>query len=158
MPAKPTCYVANPYGFAEGTKYWYDEVLLPRLSRFITVLDPWSVDVSGILAASDDERPELWVRLGLHHYATIDTKAKLVIAILDQEPPDNGTVCEVVWAAAHGIPVIAYRNDLRTAGENGMSYNLMIAAAIRLSGGFTVSSLEELEQKLPDFISNLIEA
>lgn len=153
---RPSCYVANPYGFAEGTKHWYDTVLLPMLSNYVEVLDPWSVDVSAILEASPEDRPHKWLDLGDYHYRTIKHQSQLLIALLDQEPPDNGTVCEVVWAAAHGIPVIGYRNDLRTSGEEGLPFNLMVGAAIRISGGIRVSSIAELEAQLPNFLRDIV--
>jgi nucleoside 2-deoxyribosyltransferase len=141
-------YIASPYGFAEGTRYWYREVFLPLVSTYVEVLDPWSVPLDHILSAAPEDRAELWIAHGQRHYDTIAEKAKLLIALLDQEPPDNGTVCEVAWAAAHQVPVIAYRNDLRAAGEEGLPYNLMISAAVRRSGGATVLSLIELEAEL----------
>ncbi len=145
---KPNCYVASPYGFAESTKTFYEGTLLPMLRRHVNVLDPWSVDVGHILSAPTEDRPRLWFDLGDHHYETIKTQAKLLIACLDQEPPDNGTVAEVVCAAENDIPVIGYRNDLRTAGEEGLSFNLMIGAAIRASGGVFAASLQALEDEL----------
>jgi Nucleoside 2-deoxyribosyltransferase len=135
---KPPCYVASPYGFAESTRAFYYEKLLPLVGKYVTVLDPWAVDAG----------QKSWLDLGEHHLDTIANEARLVIACLDQEPPDNGTVVEVAWAAAHGIPVIGYRGDFRTTGEEGLPYNLMIGAAIRRSGGVAVSNLTELEQEL----------
>jgi nucleoside 2-deoxyribosyltransferase len=143
---KPNCYVASPYGFAESTREWYNTRLLPILDKYVTILDPWTVDVSNILDAPADKKADRWTDLGEYHYDTIALHAKLMVACLDQEPPDNGTVCEVAWAAAHKIPVIGYRGDLRTTGEENMPYNLMIAAAIRRSGGVAVKDMHELEK------------
>jgi len=145
---KEEWYIANPCGFAESTKLWYESELLPMAGKYVNVLDPWSVDVSHIVDAPIEERPALWLDLGDHHYDTIKNRAKGVIAILDQEPPDGGTVAEAVWAAANGIQVIGYRNDFRSAGEQGLPYNLMIGAAIRRSGGIAVTNLVELEAEL----------
>lgn len=152
---KPNCYVASPYGFAESTKDWYYKIFLPLLEKHVTVLDPWSADVDAILNASPSERPALWTKLGERHFDTIAKEAKLVVAGLDQEPPDNGTVCEVAWAAAHGIPVIGYRGDLRTSGEDGMPYNLMIAAAIKQSGGVAVATMVELDGAVERYVAQL---
>jgi len=157
MP-KPNCYVASPYGFAESTRNWYNETLLPTLRKYVTPLDPWSVSIDHILKAPADEKPSLWTDLGDYHYNTIRDKARLVVAGLDQEPPDNGTVCEVAWAAAHEIPIIGYRNDVRKTGEEGMRYNLMIAAAIRRSGGVAVANMDELEQTVAQFASRIATA
>lgn len=152
---KPEGYIASPYGFAESTRDFYNNKLLPLVSRFITVLDPWEVDIEHILNAEASKQPELWLDLGDYHYDTIANKAKIMIAGLDQEPPDNGTVAEVAWAAAHNVPIVGYRGDLRTSGENGLQYNLMIGAAIRRTGGVAVSNLIELEQELQARVPSL---
>jgi nucleoside 2-deoxyribosyltransferase len=136
-------YVASPYGFAESTGLFYAERLLPLVRRYVDVIDPWAED----LPEGDDR----WLALGDVHLASIADRADLVVACLDQEPPDNGTVVEVAWAAAHGKPVIAYRNDMRQGGEEGLRYNLMIGAAVRRSGGVEVASLDELEVALRRF-------
>lgn len=141
---KPNCYVASPYGFAESTKQWYYSSFLPALRDHVTVIDPWSVNVAHIANSAQSEKPKLWIDLGDQCYDTISNEADLVVAGLDQEPPDIGTVSEVVWAAAHNIPVIGYRGDGRTSGEEGLPYNLMVGAAIRRSGGIAVASLVEV--------------
>ncbi|HUC87753.1 MAG TPA: nucleoside 2-deoxyribosyltransferase [Candidatus Binatia bacterium] len=145
---KEAWYIANPDGFAESTMLWYESKLLPMVSKYVVPLNPWSLDVSHILAAELTERPELWLDLADSHYNTIRDEAKGVIAILDQEPPDDGTVAEVSWAAAYNIPIIGYRNDVRTNGRDGLPYNPMIGAAIRRSGGVAVTNLVELEAEL----------
>lgn len=156
MATWPKCYVASPYRFAEATKYWYDTVLVSTLAPYVEVLDPWKlVAVSHILASDPNEHPELWADLGDLEYKTIREEAEMVIAILDQEPLDYGTVCKVVWAAAHDVPVIGYRGDLRRNDEPAIPFNLMIAAAIRKNGGMTVRTLEELELVLPGFTAKL---
>ena len=109
------------------------------------MIDPWTVD----LPTGDDR----WLALGDVHLASIAERADLVVACLDQEPPDNGTVVEVAWAAAHGKPVLAYRNDLRQGGEEGLRYNLMIGAAVRRSGGVEVGTLAELEAALARLVA-----
>ena len=136
-------YVASPYGFAESTRLWYETVLLPRLRRHVEVLDPWAE------TPPDDPDPAgRWLALGARHLATISERADLVVACLDQEPADAGTLVELAWAASGGIPVIAYRNDLRQSGEEGLRYNLMIGAAVRASGGVEVADLDALDATL----------
>lgn len=138
-----TAYLASPYGFAESTRAFYEQTLLPLLREHVQVIDPWSVELGDIA----DPR-ERWLDLGDRHLDAISERADLVVACLDQEPPDNGTVVELAWAAAQGLPVIAYRGDMRVGGEEGMRYNLMIAAAVRRSGGTEVATLEELGEAL----------
>jgi len=117
------------------------------MDKYVHVRDPWSVETRHILAARPADRPKLWLDLGDRHLDTV-ASSDLIVAILDQEPPDNGTVVEATWAAAHRVPVIGYRNDFRASGEEGLPYNLMIGTAIRRSGGVAVSNLVELEQEL----------
>ena len=145
---RPTAYVASPYGFAESTRLFYAERLLPVVNRHVDVIDPWKADLP------DDADPaQRWLALGDVHLASIAERSDLVIACLDQEPPDNGTVVEVAWAAAHGRPVIAYRSDFRQGGEEGLRYNLMIGAVVRRSGGVEVGSLEELDAALSQIVA-----
>jgi nucleoside 2-deoxyribosyltransferase len=141
---RPRAYVASPYGFAESTRTWYETTLLPLIRRHVDVLDPWAVQPDGV----GDDPAATWLALGERHLRTIEQDADLVVACLDQEPPDNGTVVEVAWAAAHGTPVIAYRGDLRRGGEEGLRYNLMIGAAVRRSGGTEVADLDALAEAL----------
>ncbi|MEJ2890807.1 hypothetical protein [Actinomycetospora aeridis] len=74
-------YVASPYGFAESTKTWYDTTLLPLIEEHVEVLDPWKVQPEG-------SGPETWLALGARHLDTIEHEADLVVACLDQEPPE----------------------------------------------------------------------
>ena len=138
-----TAYVASPYGFAESTRGWYDTVLLPRVRRHVDVIDPWA-EAPG----TEPDPVERWLEVGARHLANISGRADLVVACLDQEPPDAGTLVELAWAASRGIPVIAYRGDLRQGGEEGLRYNLMIGAAVRACGGTEVGDLDTLETAL----------
>lgn len=97
-----------------------------------------------------------WLELGCRHLDNIKNNAQLLVAGLDQEPPDTGTVVELAWAAAHCIPVIAYRSDLRTSGEDGLKYNLMIGSAIQRSGGIEVSNLTSLEEQVGHYAATLV--
>jgi nucleoside 2-deoxyribosyltransferase len=155
---RPTCYVASPCGFADATRLWYETVLLPLVEAYAVVLDPWSVDASQMASAKAVAPQEVSLALGEAHYAAIRNRADLLVAVLDQEPPDNGTVAEVAWAAAHSVPVIGYRSDFRVSGEPGMPYNLMIGAAIRLSGGVEVSSVGALELELKRLTTKFAES
>ncbi len=138
-----TAYVASPYGFAESTRLFYTDRLLPLVRSHVDVIDPWEAELP-----AGDTPAARWLALGEVHLRSIAERADLLVACLDQEPPDNGTVVEVAWAAAHARPVVAYRGDLREGGEEGLRYNLMISAAVRRSGGVEVTTLEGLDQAL----------
>ena len=118
-------------------------MLLPRLKKLVRVVDPWATNVQHIIDRPASRRRPAWVRLGLAHLIQVEG-CDLLVAVLDQEPPDNGTVCELAFASALGLPVIGYRDDKRTCGEEGVPMNLMILAAIERSGGVLTTSLEEL--------------
>ena len=138
-----TAYLASPYGFAESTRGWYETVLLPLVRRHVVVIDPWAEAL-----IDHDEPRERWLELGARHLRAITERADLVVACLDQEPADAGTLVELAWAASRGTPVIAYRNDIRQSGEEGLRYNLMIGAALRACGGTEVADLDELDAAL----------
>lgn len=151
---KPACYVASPLGFAESTRPFYYDVLLPLVGKYTNVHDPWDVDdaiIQRIMDAPLDEKPALWHELGIWHYDVIAKQMQLMVACLDQEPPDNGTVAEIAYAAAHNVPIIGYRGDFRSTGEAGMQYNLMIGAAIKMSHDVEVNDLKSLEKALVDY-------
>jgi nucleoside 2-deoxyribosyltransferase len=150
---KVPTYVASPYGFADSTRSWYYGTLIPLLERHVQVLDPWA-EVPLTLSA-DTSATDRWFELGCRHLDNIKNNAQLLVAGLDQEPPDTGTVVELAWAAAHDIPVIGYRSDLRTSGEAGLKYNLMVGSVIRRSGGIEVSDLASLQQQVGHYAATL---
>ncbi len=96
-----------------------------------------------------------WLELGCRHLDNIRNNAQLLVARLGQESPDTGTIIEVAWAAAHRIPIIAYRSDLRTSDEEGFKYNLMIGSAIQRSGGIEVSDLIAVEEHVRHYAATL---
>ena len=121
---------------------WYRDRLLPMLRRHVMVIDPWAY-----LGGSGGSPPagERLLAIGRSNFAAIRDEADLVVAVLDQEPPDTGTVGEVAFAAAWGKPVVGYRGDVRRCGEPGLRYNVMVGVAIEMSGGREVGSLAGLE-------------
>ena len=154
---RPKCYVASPYGFAASTKGFYESEYLPAIQRHVDVLDPWMAIPADVLQEIDatidpKKKAALLVRnIGRHHLETIRSKADLLVAALDQEPPDVGTVLELGYAAGIGIPVLGYKGDFRVSGE-GAGVNLMLPAAIdETAGDFEidlVSTIPELEERL----------
>lgn len=154
LERKVPTYIASPYGFADSTRSWYYGTFIPLLKRHVEVLDPWAE--APLPLSADASATDRWLELGCRHLDNIKDNAQLLVAGLDQEPPDTGTVVELAWAAAHRIPVIAYRSDLRTSGEDGLKYNLMIGSAIQRSGGIEVSDLASLEEQLAHYAVSLV--
>jgi len=91
-----------------------------------------------------DALRELWLKVADRNFDAIDS-CQMLVAVLDGDPPDIGTVSEVAWAAAHGLTVLDHRSDLRQSGEEGVATNLMVPGAIRRSGGRIESRLFDLE-------------
>jgi hypothetical protein len=131
---------------------WYQERLLPLLRRHVRVIDPWLYLEGWVGPVPDRER---LLAIGRRNFAAIRDEADLVVAVLDQEPPDTGTVGEVTSAAAWGKPVVGYRGDVRRCGEPGLRYNVMVTVAIAMSGGCEVGSLEAMEQAVRDIVWRL---
>ncbi len=149
MGALPRCYVASPLGFTESGRDWYASTLLPLLARYFEIVDPWALVTQASIeeARASGELREYWLGVGRRNFDAIDS-CRYVVAVLDGDPPDIGTVAEVAWAAARGKRVIGYRSDIRQSGEEAMETNLMIPAAIELSGGRILGSSLELESYL----------
>jgi nucleoside 2-deoxyribosyltransferase len=154
LERKVPTYIASPYGFADSTRSWYYRTFIPLLEKHVEVLDPWA-EVLPTLSA-DASATDRWFQLGCRHLDNIKKNARLLVAGLDQEPPDTGTVVELAWAAAHCVPVIAYRSDLRTSGEDGLKYNLKIGSVVQCSGGIEVSDLTSLEQQVAHYAATLV--
>lgn len=154
---RPNCYVASPYGFAESTLGFYHEVVLKVINKYANALDPFSFGGDKILKAPLEERSRLWRELGLRNLVVIEHEADIVVAGLDQEPCDAGTLIEVGFTAGlpRRVPIIGYRGDFRTSGEEGLPYNLMIGAAIERTGGEEVSTINELEISLAALVRTI---
>jgi nucleoside 2-deoxyribosyltransferase len=116
------------------------------LTQHVDIVDPWTVTTRAEVEAAfrDSRQSAFWIEVGDRNYAAIET-CDMLVAVLDGEPPDNGTVAEVAWGVHAGLVVIGYRNDLRQCGEDGVPVNLMIFTAIQRSGGHWASTLTELE-------------
>ena len=142
---RPRCYVASPLGFTEGGRYYYDTVYLPSLAAIIEPVDPWSLtSPDEVMAAQAAGRVrDMSLEIGRRNISAIRS-SDLVVAYLEGQEPDAGTVGEVGFAAALGLPCFGLRTDFRQAGEGGVVINLQIETFIVESGGKIYSSLDEL--------------
>jgi nucleoside 2-deoxyribosyltransferase len=130
---------------------WYRERLLPMLRRHVRVIDPWAYLGASVAPPPDRER---LLAIGRRNFAGIRDEADMVVAVLDQEPPDIGTVAEVAAAAGWGKPVVGYRGDVRSCGEAGGPYNVMVVVAVEMSGGREVASLADLEEAVCELVAS----
>src|ERR1700738_1254117 len=151
-------YVAGPLGFSEAGRAFYNESLLPQLTRLgHEVLDPGKLtDQAKIDAVSKlpycAEKRDAWRRLnveiGGNNASAID-RADAVFAILDGTDVDSGTASEIGYAFGNGKPILGYRGDFRLSADNeGSIVNLQVEFFIRKSGGDIIARLAELPDAL----------
>jgi nucleoside 2-deoxyribosyltransferase len=143
------CYVASPFGFTEGGRDYYGRVLLPALAEVVDVVDPWSLTSDEEVAAAVEagRGAEMMAEIGRRNIDAIRS-AEWLLAVLEGQEPDSGTVAELGYAAGLGLRCFGLRSDLRQAGEPGVPLNLQVDAFVRLSGGSIVGSLAELVDAL----------
>lgn len=148
MP-RPRCYVASPLGFSETTRPWYQDVLLPALGSLVDPVDPWSLtteqEIAAAHAAGRDR--EIALEIGRRNIAAIRSSS-LLVAQLDGQEADSGTVAELGFAAGLGLRCFGIRSDLRQAGEPGVPLNLQVAAFVDATGGTIEPSLDALLARL----------
>jgi nucleoside 2-deoxyribosyltransferase len=158
--SKPV-YVASPLGFTLPTRIFYNRTLLPALSaNGATVLDPWGESAAAFEKAYAEG--DLMRRRALVREANIAAgalneslirKAVAVFAVLDGTDVDSGTAAEIGFAAALGLPVVAWRSDLRQAGDNTESrVNLQVEHWVFAQGGSLHSELGLAVQALSDLL------
>jgi nucleoside 2-deoxyribosyltransferase len=136
---KPRCYVASPLGFTEAGRDYYARVYLPALSTIVTPVDPWSLDATAAGAAPRERA----LAIGRANIEAIRS-CELLVAHLDGQEPDSGTVAELGYGAALGLRCFGLRSDLRQSGEPGVAVNLQVETLVVDSGGTMVATLEEL--------------
>lgn len=136
-------YAAGPLGFSPATRRFHDEVLLPALvARGFEVLDPWVGDgaIEAALAVRDADARRVALRAAnaevAEANASMISACDAVFAVLDGTDVDSGTAAEIGYACALGRPVVGWRGDLRSAGDNeGAVVNLQVQWFIEHSGG-----------------------
>jgi nucleoside 2-deoxyribosyltransferase len=142
---RPRCYVASPLGFSETTRPWYTDVLLPALAELVEPVDPWSLtaeeEVAAAQAAGRDR--EIALEIGRRNIEAIRSSSML-IAQLDGQEADSGTVAELGYAAGLGLRCFGIRSDFRQAGEAGVPLNLQVVTFVETSGGIIAPSLDAL--------------
>jgi nucleoside 2-deoxyribosyltransferase len=149
------CYVASPLGFNEGSWHYYTQVYLPKLREVVDVIDPWRklpeewspAHNPWKDAKSEEERRAISLRLGRENAEDIESCTWLV-AYLEGQEPDSGTIVEVGYAAGLGKTCFGLRSDTRQAGEQGVRLNLQVEAIIDRSGGTVYDTLAALVEGL----------
>jgi nucleoside 2-deoxyribosyltransferase len=144
-PARPRCYIASPLGFTAAGRHWYRDVYLPALAGLVEVVDPWSLTSPEEVAAAvrEDREQQLCREIGARNTAALRT-CTLLVALLDGQELDSGTVAELGYGAALGLTCLGLRTDLRRTGESGARVNLQVEAFVLESGGKIVATLGDL--------------
>jgi nucleoside 2-deoxyribosyltransferase len=142
-------YIASPLGFTEAGRHYYEHVYLPTLRSVVDPVDPWSLtQPEEILEAQATGREtELWMAVGRRNIAAIRA-SDILVALLDGQEPDSGTVAELGYAAGLGRRCYGLRTDLRQNGESGVAVNLQVVTFIEETGGGIAASLNELMVRL----------
>jgi nucleoside 2-deoxyribosyltransferase len=66
-----------------------------------------------------------------------------VFAVLDGPDVDSGTAAEIGWASARDLPIVGWRSDLRTSGDNAAAVvNLQVQHFIERTGGHVEHDLD----------------
>ncbi len=136
----PRCYIASPLGFSEAGRDYYERIYLPAIAAVVEPVDPWSLDTVTPPGATDRERA---LAIGRANAESIRS-CELLVAHLDGQEPDSGTVAELGYGAALGLRCFGLRSDLRQSGEPGVGVNLQVETFVIDSGGAMVASLAEL--------------
>jgi nucleoside 2-deoxyribosyltransferase len=131
-------YVASALGFSEATRPYSETLLAAVRGAGFEALDPWADPddaTAAALAAADaiadrNERVAALravnARLAAGNLAAI-RRADAVLGLLDGADVDSGVAAEIGYAAALGKPVVGFRLDFRTAGDNeGGIVNLQV--------------------------------
>ena len=143
-------YAAGPLGFTEATRPFHDEVLVPALrARGAEVLDPWTggAAIEAALAIEDPGARVAALQAANREVAQANEemirRCDGVLAVLDGTDVDSGTAAEVGFAAALGRPVVGWRSDVRSAGDNeGAIVNLQVQHFVEVTGGRIERSLD----------------
>ena len=127
---------------------------LPALRGVVDVVDPWALTSAEEIAraAALHRDREMAREIGRRNIEAIRSSA-LLVAHLDGQEPDSGTVAELGFAAGLGLPCFAVRSDLRQAGEPGARVNLQVEAFVIATGGRIASGLSELVSVLSEHIA-----
>jgi nucleoside 2-deoxyribosyltransferase len=154
---RPLCYLASPLGFSEAGRYYYRRVYLPALARVVEPVDPWALTSDTEIAEAREagRERELALEIGRRNAQAI-RRSSLLVALLDGQEPDAGTVAEVGYAAGLGLCCYGLRSDIRESGEAGARVNLQVESFIVQSGGFVVPSLDALVDALVDATSSTV--
>jgi nucleoside 2-deoxyribosyltransferase len=146
VTTRPSVYVAGPGGFDAAGRAWHQRVRRLLDEAGFDVLDPWlaSEEHFRVALAQPEGAPRLDAlrdanRAAGAANATMIREADGVLALLDGVDIDSGTAAEIGYASALDTPVVGYRTDWRTTGDNeAATVNLQVEYFVEVSGGTIV--------------------
>lgn len=141
----PKAYIASPCGFDQPEMYWYNQVFIPWVSKFVDPQDPWAKwgpegRKAGVLPGDEPE----WHKAGYHDEILI-RGSEYVIALLQGPVIDSGTASEMGFGYGVGKKVFGLRLDFRSVEDMDAPINLQTYYWIQASGGGYADSLDQLE-------------
>jgi len=151
--SKPKCYIASPLGF-EPTRAAEYELFLEQIRPVAEPINPFFIVgqefIPEILKLSGEEKLERWCDMAVRLYEVIENEADMGFSILNGEPTDVGTGCEMsAGYMLHKVgikpfPVVAFRDDLRRSGETENNFNAMLLPPYMRTGGEFVSQFNDI--------------
>ena len=147
---RPRCYLASPLGFTEGGREYHRAVYLPALAAVVTPVDPWAAPPP--TPDAGDPRA-VALAIGRRNLEAIRS-CELLVAYLEGQEPDSGTVAELGYGAALGLTCFGLRSDLRESGEPGVAVNLQVETLVVESGGTLCADLDGLVAALGALITS----
>ena len=158
MTQKARIYVASPLGFSEIGRHFMYAKLIPAIEELgYTIIDPWKLTSEESIRTVSSlpygtEKKTHWAELNKligKNNADGIRKCSGLLAVLDGADVDSGTAAEIGFAAALGKPIIGYRGDFRTSGDNeGSVVNLQVEFFVKMHGGKIIRSLDEMKSAL----------
>jgi len=141
--------VASPLGFDETGRHYYRTVYLPALESVVDPFDPWALTTPEAIdaARAAGKLREMMLAIGRRNIEAIRS-SELLVAVLDGQEPDSGTVAELGYAAALGIRCYGLRSDFRQTGYEGLVLNLQVETFLIESGGRLLTTLPDLLEAL----------
>jgi nucleoside 2-deoxyribosyltransferase len=148
-------YLASPYGFAQSTRGFLQELKSELRKRGHIIIDPWDEGAEQFKdfktregRMSPGER-SVELKLLNHRIGDLNRRAiedvNVVVAVLDGPDVDSGTASEVGFAFARRKIIFGYREDIRLTGENEATLvNLQVQYWIEESGGRLVRTVPDL--------------
>jgi nucleoside 2-deoxyribosyltransferase len=165
-------YTSSQLGFAEAGRFYMRQKYLPDIQKIdpaIFILNPWDLtsdsEVEAIKKIPDHELAlQEWKkfnrRVYLRNVRAIEL-CDIFVCDLDGVDVDPGVSWEVGYrmgldrANGENTPILAYRSDFRSAGENpGTKINLQVGEAIEINSPI-VKHLDQLIELIAQEVAKI---